>query len=512
MIFNRRFKKISIIISIFCLLVSINSSFANYKRAKNVNDIDYIIKNLNRQSIEQSNSTNNVQNNNIGLNKLTEEGNKFNKNIKNKEILNINELIAKEEELPLKLHNLIDLALERNLETKQAYINVKLAEYNLTEAKANYYPTIRISGNYSIADDDNYKETYADGKKYLNGSISASYNLFAFGKYKFNVNSIEHALNSMKYKENNTIQEVIFSVVENYYKLLSLKAEREVAIENENLGYETLKAANLKYKLGIVPLVDKLKANTAYSENKLNTIKVENEIKKQKANLNIILNLDPDYVLYIENPEIKIKSINKDISYFMEEARLNRPDLKILYEQKKQKEQELNGIKTQFLPEFTINGGISTNKDISKGANKKVHTDSSVSLNVSIPIFNGFSDVASIKAKTKEIEFIDRQIEQLEKQISNEVWSCYQDFNTNQVAFIASKDLLKSAEENAKINFGMYKNGKASILEVLDSQSQLKDAKMEFINAKYNWIVYKIKLLKTIGKMNLNNIINIGDL
>ncbi len=510
MLFNRRFKNRNIIIIVIYLLFTINNCFANTRKIKNIN---------NKESNKQLDFSNNIKNEEIlnteNIYKITENETEFNKNSKNiakHEIINANELITKEEELPLKLHNLIDLALERNLETKQAYINVKLAEYNLMEAKSNYYPTVRLSGGYSMADGDNYKQLYKDGKKELNGSINASYNIFAFGKYVFNAKAVEHSLNSMKYKENSMIQDIIFDVVENYYRLLSLKAQREVAIENENLGYETFKAANLKYKLGIVPLVDKLKANTAYSEKKLNTIKINNEIKKQKANLNIILNLEPDYILYIENPEIKIKSIKKDINYFMEEAKLNRPDLKMLYEQKNQKEQELNRIKTQFLPEFTVNGGINTNKNISKGSNKKAYTDNSISLNVTIPIFDGFSDVATFKAKKREIEALDLQIKQLEKQISNEVWSCYQDFNTNQVAFVASKNLLKSAEENAKINFGMYKNGKASILEVLDSQSQLKDAKMEFINAKYNWIVYKIKLLKTIGKMNLNNIINIGDL
>lgn len=487
MFFYRNFKKFYTAITMVCLLFINNNSLANVRNKNST-------KTENNAKIERKIEVQNLEKTIIDIQK--------------KSTIDSDELITKEEELPLKLHNIIDLALERNLETKQAYIQVKLAEYDLMEAKSNYYPTIKLSGGYSRADGD----SYYDAREGLNGSISANYSLFAFGKYMFNVKAVDYALSSMKYKENSIIQNIIFEVVENYYKLLSLKAQKEAAVEDELLSYEAYKAANLKYKLGLVPLVDKLKANTSYSEKKLNTIKIENEIKKQKANLNIVLNLEPDYVLYVENPEIKVKGINKKIDYFLSEAKINRPDLKALYEQKKQKEQELNRIRTQFLPEFSVSGAISTDKNISKGSNKKAYTDNSVSLNVSVPLFNGFSDVASTKSKKKEIESLDLQIKQLEKQISNEVWSCYQDFNTNQVAFMASKNLLKSAEENAKINLGMYKNGKASILEVLDSQSQLKEARMEFINSKYNWIVYRIKLLKTMGKMDLNNIINIGDL
>lgn len=435
-----------------------------------------------------------------------ENGSKLPKN----DTIKINDLVIEEEKLPLKLYNLIDLALERNEETKQAYINVKLVEFNLTNVRSVYYPSISANINYNEDDGDRYK--IIGKNKTLSENISLNYKLFAFGKYRANVKSVEHYLDSIKYKENQTVQNIIYNVIENYYALLSLKAQKETATETENLNAQIFNVANLKYKLGLVPLVDKLKSNTAYSQSKLNTINIESEIKKQKANLNVLLNLEPDYVLYLEIPEINVKKIKNDVHYFMNEAKSNRLELKILQSQLKQKNKELQVAEMEFLPEISVYGKLSNNKNISDNRHSKSYFDNSIGVNVNIPLFNGFSNVTNVKIKKKEINYLESQINQLEKKILNEVWEVYNDFDVSQTSYFIAKDLLKSAMENFKVNLGMYKNGKASILEVLDSQNQLEKAKFEFVNSKYNWLIYRMKLLRVVGKMNLDNIINIDKL
>ncbi|MDR1499283.1 MAG: TolC family protein [Rickettsiales bacterium] len=416
-------------------------------------------------------------------------------------------LVIAEENIPLKLHNLVDLALERNNVTKQAYLKVKIAQDQLKIGKANYYPTLGLEAGYAEKDGDSYNHKI----KSLGGSLNLNYTLFAFGKYRANVKLVQHYLERIKYEQNKAVQDVIYQVVNSYYELLLLKAQKEAKIEAENLSLETYKAASLKYKLGIVPLVDKLKSNNSYSENKLGSIRAENNIRKQEGVLNNILNLEPGYVLHVETPEVTIEKIERDVNYFLKEAKEYRIELRTLQEEKNEKIQELKALKASLYPEISLNGALSNSKNLSANDSKN-YVDTSISLNVRVPLFAGFGNVTSIRAKEKEIEYMDLQIKQMEKDISNEVWEAYHDFSTNQVSFFIADDLLKTATENAKVNLGMYKNGKASMLAVLDSQSQLENAKVEFINSKYNWLIYRVKLLKVTGKMSLDNIININKL
>lgn len=444
------------------------------------------------------------------------ESNDLKKDIKNtkKESRNgieIKNLIIKENDLPLNLVNLIYVALQRNNATKHAYINIKIAERELAKQRSVYYPSLSANASYGEKDGDSYE--YTGKVRGMSASLNLSYELFTFGKNSASVDAMKHYLSSTKYQYDQQVQDVIYNVIETYYGLLSLESKKTAAIETELLGQETYKAASLKYKIGVVPLVDKLKSKSSYSEYKLQRVQVENEIKKQKALLNNLLNLDPAYTLYVENPEINIKKINHDVEYYIEEAKKNRYDLKLLLSNRQQAVANLKAAKRDRYPTISLNGSVDDSKDLTKNSiNDENIIDTTVSVSLNVPLFTGFGISNNIKIQKKNIESIDIQIEQKEKDISKEVWDAYQDFSTNQVSYFIAEDLLETATENAKVSLGMYKNGKASMLDVLDSQNQLESAKFNFINAKYNWLVYRMKLLKTIGKMDLENIINIDKL
>lgn len=428
------------------------------------------------------------------------------KNIKKNDEIKIEDLIIDEEKLPLTLSNLIYLALERNLQTKQAFLNVKIAENELDVRKSVYYPSVSLEGSYYEIDGDYYSKR----EKIASEKISLSYNVFSFGKNSNKVKALKHYLNSVKYKEDQITQDIIYDVIENYYYLLLLKAKNEASIESEKASREAFNAASLKYKLGVVPLVDKLKSKNVYSKTKLSRIKNENDIKKQKASLNNLLNLNPDYILYVENPEINIKNINKKFEYYVKEALKNRLDLKQLKEEKQAKMKSLMAEKLSMMPSVNLSSYANISKNTTNSTPS--YDENYIYLSVSIPLFSGFSTVNSIKILEKEVEIINLKIKEMEKNIKTEVWNVFYDFDTNQRSYFIAKDLLDTAKENAKVELGMYKNSKSSMLDVLNSQEQLESARYEFINSKYNLLIYRMKLLKTIGKMNLDNIINIDNL
>ena len=432
-------------------------------------------------------------------------------NLNNSNNLSTKDLLFKENDIPLKLTNLIYLALQRNNNTKEAYINIKIAERELAKQKSVYYPSISANATYGEQDGDSYKNR--EKKQGASVGVNLSYELFTFGQNSASVAAMKHYLSSTKYQYNQEVQDIIYNVIEAYYTLLSLESQKTAALETELLSQETYKAASLKYKIGIVPLVDELKSKSSYSENRLERIRIENEINKQKAILNNLLNLEPTYTLYVENPEINIKKINNNVDYYIEEAKKNRYDLKVLLSSKKEAEAKLKVAQRDRYPTINLNGSVEGNKDLTKNTtNDENIVDTNVSVSLNVPLFTGFSTSNSIKIQKENIKKLDVQIEQKEKDISKEVWNAYQDFNTNQVSYFIAKDLLETATENAKVSLGMYKNGKASILDVLDAQNQLQTAKVNFINSKYNWLIYRMKLLKTIGKMDLENIINIDKL
>ena len=428
-----------------------------------------------------------------------------------KNSISTTELVFPENDIPLNLYNLIYIGLERNNLTKRAFINVKIAERELSKGKSVYYPKLDASAGYSRGDGDS--RSGLEAKESFSASLNLNYEIFAFGRNRASVKALENYLLSTEYGKDNTVQGVIYSIAEGYYGLLSAEAKKVAALETELSSQEAYKAASLQYNIGLVPLADKLKAKSSYSNSKLDRIKSENEIKQKKAALNNLLNLDPTYVLYVENPEINIKGINNSFDYYLEEAKKNRFDLKSLEASKNEAIYNLKVTKAERYPSINIKGSLTDSKDLTKNTlDDKNYVDNNISVGISIPLFTGFSTYNNIKVYEKRLEDLNIQIEQKNRDIETEVWNAYNNFNTNQVSYFVAKDMLESAEETAKLSLGMYKNGKASILDVLTSQKDLAAAKYDFINSKYNWLIYRMNLLKVIGKMNLENIINIDKL
>ena len=424
--------------------------------------------------------------------------------------INAEDLLINEEDLPLKLTDLIYLALERNTQTKIAFKNVKIAERELKANKSVFYPHIALTGSYRETDSDIYKVK----NRIKNGAVNLNYDIFSFGKDINKAMALQHYLNSIKYKQDQTTQNIIYDVVKNYYSLLSLYAQKDASIETEKASQEAYKSAKLKYKIGIVPLVDKLKSENSYSQSKLNRIKIENDIKKQKANLNLLLNLKPNYVLYLEIPEINIKKVNKNVNEYIKIALENRLELKQLKEDRQSKAKNLMSLKLSRLPNINLSGYIDTTRNITNNSGDlpPSYNTNQITLSVNIPLFNGFYTYNNIKMAEESLKSIDLQIKEMEQTISAEVWNAYYDFDTTQRSYFIAKDLLKTAQESAKVELGMYKNSKSSMLDVLNAQKQLENARYEFIYSKYNFLIYRMKLLSVIGKMNLENIINIDNL
>lgn len=415
---------------------------------------------------------------------------------------------------PISLYQLIDLALERNQQTRQAWLNIKKSKFNVAIAKGDYYPTLKETSSYNISG----QKGLSRGLHSQDNTLSAQIELFAFGRTQLKVEQAKIDLESSELQHNSLTKNLISNVIQVYFNIMALKEKERSALKTEEYTLNALKAAELKYKVGMVPLYDKLEAKTAYANSKLQTIQVKNDLKKTYGKLNNILNLDPQYILYLEDLNVAVNSDLEPFEFYLEEAKQNREELQILYNQKKIAQINISIAKRSMLPTLTLGANgtyttfqdtTSTNREYGKS---KDNTKGSISLQLDVPLFVGFKTLNTINLNKTELHHINSQISDQEKQIALEVWDSYQDFLTTVESYNTSFEALKSAEESANISIGMYKNSRASILELLNAQSKYTEAKTNFINNKYNLIINKIKLYKILGTLNLTNITNIEKL
>ena len=441
-------------------------------------------------------------------------GNCFSKNkieggknlLENKNIyVSIDKLIVEEDKLPLNLINLISLGIARNNQTKISWINIQKTKNQITEARSNYYPKIYATTSYIKT----FTQETLYNQNYLKAGASAGYNSLNIPKEIYETKSLKNYLSIVKVEKDIYIRNLIFDLIEYYYKILQLKAQIKAAKEIEKASFESYQAASVRYEIGLAPLVDKLKSKSSYSQNKLDRISIEKSLKTSEGELNVLLNLAPSYPLYLAEQKIKFKfDGDKPFEVYVETAHKKREEIQKYQEQIKQLKNEIFAIGSSRAP--TLSASVNydyTFKFNNKNSINSVNgSDITLGAGLSIPLFPGFDVTSRISIKKKEIAILILEIEDNKKKIEFEVWESFQSLETSKQKVKTSNDLLKTAQESFDISTGMYKNGKASILDLLDAQTQLSNAKKENISAKYELILSKFALLGASGEITVDSI------
>ncbi|MDR2777341.1 MAG: TolC family protein [Rickettsiales bacterium] len=390
---------------------------------------------------------------------------------------------------------------------------VATAEYN-----KNFNKNLgrEVDGNKIEYGDNNY------GSSTKNASISADYNLFNSGRDFFSLRTHKYAAKAYEYEESNVTQESILNSVRLYHYIILLEEQKKAKLEEENARAELRLIAASKQKLGSFGPGDKLKAESSYLEAKMATAELDRVIKEKRMELNHHLDLRSDQNLFLENPTgggLKIGVA--DVENRIKDAIESDPQLKKFLEEKKQVEDSLRLAKLDMLPIVTagVRAGASMEDDrysgeilLKQNQEHVKRTETMVGLNakVNFPIFSGFSGVNRLRAQQRHLESYSVKIESRKRAIQDNVVNII-----NNIKYY--KDMIPSLEKSLRLQTEIfdgvlvsYKNGGSSMTDVLLARSSLERVKTELLKEKYNLLVSKLELLKQIGKLSTENIINLG--
>lgn len=251
----------------------------------------------------------------------------------------------------------------------------------------------------------------------------------------------------------------------------------------------------------MISLSDELQAKTSYENSSLAVIKAKNDVEQYKGNLAILLNLSPNTNFKLTNISIDSEMItlqSNDVNYLMELALKNRAEIKKLESQVELNKHDIKLAKNEFAPTLTATASASYSDSWRKS--DSYEKNSNIGVNLTIPLFDGFSSVNSIKKAKHTQQQTKYSLDNMKNEIKNEVWAAYQDYKTAVDTYTKSKQVLQSSEENYKVAFTSYEVGKIDIVNLLTASSKLAQARQERINAFYSVLIDKVILYRTIGE------------
>lgn len=421
---------------------------------------------------------------------------------------------------PWSLVEAIDQALCRNPRTRSAWANARYQASQVGVGKAAYLPTLTVTAN--AARSANASNAVGSSQQLttvqaLGGSgtssreqfrvtpqVSLNYLLFDFGGRAAKLDNALNALAAANWSHDAAIQAVMLAAVQAYYQVFATAAAVESARTALASSEEALKAAKVRHEVGSAALADALQAQTAFAQAKVNLQKAVGDAHIATGTLANALGLQADRELRIEPPTLANPDREReaDVHRLIEEAKRLRPDLAAAESQVRAAEADVGVAKSAALPTVSLVGNYGYGY-----SSAVADTQSwSVGLQLSVPLFTGFANTYQIHGAEEQAEVQRANREQLEQTVSLDVWRAYHQLATARETLASSEDLLASANQSENVALGRYKAGAGSILDLLNAQAGLANARLQNIQARYNWLTQKAVLAQAIGRLDLDTV------
>jgi outer membrane protein TolC len=171
---------------------------------------------------------------------------------------------------------------------------------------------------------------------------------------------------------------------------------------------------------------------------------------------------------------------------------------------KKLNEFNIKRYKLSQIPTASLSGSWSKNAQRNKFdffGKGDWYTFSNISLNISVPIFQGFYTRSKIDEAKLNLQKTENQIDDLKLSIDNEVETAKVNFKIAIEAMDYQKQNMKLAEEVYEQTKKKYEAGLGSNTEITTAQTDLKGAQINYVTAMYDAVISRIDYLQAIGKL-----------
>lgn len=406
---------------------------------------------------------------------------------------------------PFTLPKLVETALENNPTTRKAWQNARKQEAVLGQAASARYPSATLTSSNMFDVKYNDRQEFMTDQFDYGPSVGGTLLLLDFGGRSAAIRSAVQSMLAANFDFNQTLQDLLLGVETAYYSMYSAQsalAAAEDDVEDAKTAYE---AAEQKFKVGLVSKLDVLQAKSSYDDALYTREDARGRLKGAKGDLAGIIGLSSDTEFEISDPEgpLPTEIPKEDVSWLIDDALKRRPDIAALRAGLRALEADVSVARSAMWPTVNLDGSAAGtwHEYYRNKTPLKYDHEYKGGLSVSWSVFDGLYNLNAKRAAERAHDAARENLAQAELEASSDVWTRYYDFYTAVKKYEFSKAFLESANMSHDLAVEGYEVGLKSILDLLESQSQLSDARSRMVQAEKDLYVSVAELAHATGSL-----------
>lgn len=415
-----------------------------------------------------------------------------------------------QEKLVLTLDDCLNLALTQNPYFLATREKEAAARAQVRQAASRFFPSLNGQGSDildkkvftlefpSMIPGEPPQKVKVDFTKTYQFTLAFSMPIFAGGSLISGFRQANYNLEATKQVIRQSRQETVFSVKQAFYGYLLAAKFAEVSEEAVTLAEKHYKNVKNLYEVGMASKFDLLRSEVQVANLKPQLIRARNNLSVAGLGLKTLLGLNLDLAVEIKG-ELSYSPLETDVHEAVRRALLQRPELNQLMFQRRMAAEMVKIARAAGLPSVAIGGAYSFWANQFNFRNKNWENYYTVSLNLTVPIFNGFAidaQVSQSKALLKELEWAQKG---LSEAIRFEVEQAVLNYRQAKESLASQEKNVEQAQEAMRIAELNYSEGLATNLDVSTAQVALSQAKTNLSQALYDCVISLAQLEKAIG-------------
>ncbi len=408
----------------------------------------------------------------------------------------------------LTLQEAVKFALENKAEAKKAMLDLENSEYQIDEVRAGALPQINGSASVkynaiipSMPLEVGGQTQYLKMGQPWNSTAGLSVNQQIFNQSLFT--GLKAAKTTREFYIINrqlTDESLIEKVANAYYDVFQTQLQLETIdnnLENTNKTktvIEGLVTAGIARQIDLDRIIVNINNLVAQRQIVVNAL----ELKENALKFAIGMPIETDIELPEETFDVNLEMATSTMDL------AGRTEIKLMEKQAELLELNRKSMKAAYYPSLSFGGDIGYQgfgQGIPGSNDFKWFPTSGLGLNLSIPIFNGGSTKAKINQATIQIKQLEVDIEdtRLGLNLANEnakaqIKNSLLTVDANRRNVDLSKEVLDDTQNN-------YRNGLATLTELLDAENALATAENNLNTSLLNYKIAEIQLIKANGQL-----------
>ena len=397
----------------------------------------------------------------------------------------------------------LNLTYKNNIQLNAERENIKASEEDVNIAKADYKPSLTLSGTKSI-ENTNKLTNQSGGDASITDvdpfttSIKLEQTLLDFGRgltLEKNITALDLAKAQLVKKE----QDILHKAIDAFTNLILARETLDINEKNLNLLIRQVENDQIRRDRGQITNTDLAQSESSLAGAQAKFAKAKSDLLISKLNYeNIVGKIsDPDQLQKNSNAIVSIpKSLNEAINL----SKQNNPDILIAKLDLEKSEKDLAISESDLKPTASLSLQRTYTDDLSATVDEKEQDVLKATL--SWPFYSGGKKRSTINKNsnltTRKRLLLDDAVRTNETNVAS-AWSSLE----SSESFLNSVRVQVKAAEIANEGIAAeYERGSRTTLDVIQSNALLLSAQISLASSEKNYLMAQYNLLKAVGLLN----------